>query len=84
MKECWHCGGAEETHNARTTGTGACHGVFGYGIGDLAEAVGADVETVGFGYDETLHDWDRIEAAIARHRPVMITAKSIVKPHPER
>lgn len=49
-------------------------GVFGYGIGDLARAVGADVETVGFGYDETLHDWDRIEAAISRHRPVMITA----------
>ena len=49
-------------------------GIFGYGIGDMARAVGAEVETIGFGYDETFYDWDRIEAAIARYQPVMITA----------
>ena len=32
-------------------------GVFGYGIGDLARTTGAEVKTLGFGYDETLHDW---------------------------
>ena len=48
-------------------------GVFGYGIGDMARSTGADVRTVGFGYDETLHDWERIERAIAEFRPKMIT-----------
>jgi aspartate aminotransferase-like enzyme len=48
-------------------------GVFGYGIGDLARSIGAEVETVGFEYDETLHDWERIEAAIINFKPKMIT-----------
>ena len=49
-------------------------GVFGYGIGEMAQAVGADVKTVGFSYDETINDMARIEAAIAEFKPRMITA----------
>lgn len=48
-------------------------GVFGFGIGDMAKSVGAEVETVGFGYDETLHDWERVERAIVEFKPKMIT-----------
>ena len=48
-------------------------GVFGYGIGDMARSIGADVRTVGFGYDETLQDWDAIEQAIVEFKPKMIT-----------
>src|SRR5512142_2973094 len=39
-------------------------GVFGYGVGDMARSIGAEVQSVGFDYDETLHDWDKIEQAI--------------------
>jgi aspartate aminotransferase-like enzyme len=49
-------------------------GVFGYGVGDLARSAGAEVRTVGFGYDQTIADWEWIEAAIAEFRPKMITA----------
>jgi aspartate aminotransferase-like enzyme len=49
-------------------------GVFGYGIGEMAQSIGADVKTVGFSYDETINDMARIEAAIADFRPRMITA----------
>jgi aspartate aminotransferase-like enzyme len=49
-------------------------GVFGFGIGDMARSIGAEVRTVGFGYDETLKDWETIEQAIAEFRPKMITA----------
>lgn len=49
-------------------------GVFGYGIGEMAQAIGADAKTVGFGYDETIHDSARIEAAIGEFKPRMITA----------
>lgn len=49
-------------------------GVFGYGIGEMAQSVGADVKTVGFSYDETINDMARIEAAIAEFKPRMITA----------
>lgn len=48
-------------------------GVFGYGIGEMAQSVGADVKTVGFSYDETINDMARIEAAIAEFKPRMIT-----------
>jgi aspartate aminotransferase-like enzyme len=48
-------------------------GVFGYGVGDMARSIGVEVQTVGFGYDETLHDWARIEMAIAEFRPKMIS-----------
>ena len=49
-------------------------GVFGYGIGEMAQSIGADVKTVGFSYDETINDMARIEAAIAEFKPRMITA----------
>lgn len=48
-------------------------GVFGYGIGEMAQSIGADVKTVGFSYDETINDMSRIEAAIAEFKPRMIT-----------
>lgn len=49
-------------------------GVFGYGIGDMARALGAEVHTVGLRYDETLEDLTEIEREIAAFRPKMITA----------
>lgn len=49
-------------------------GLFGEGIGDMARAIGAEVETVSFGFDEAATDLARIEAAIRRLRPKMITA----------
>ena len=49
-------------------------GVFGFGIGDMARTVGAEVRTVGFGYDETINDWDAVEQAIVDFQPKMITA----------
>lgn len=49
-------------------------GVFGFGMADMALALGADVRTVGFGYDETIHNWPLIEQAIAEFKPKMITA----------
>lgn len=48
-------------------------GVFGYGIGEMAAAIGAEVKTVGLPYDQTISDWDEIEKAIAEFRPKMIT-----------
>lgn len=49
-------------------------GIFGYGVGDMARSIGAEVRTIGFEYDQTLHDWDAIERAIVEFRPKMITA----------
>ena len=49
-------------------------GVFGYGIGEMAQSIGADAKIVGFSYDETINDMARIEAAIAEFKPRMITA----------
>lgn len=49
-------------------------GVFGYGIGDMARSIGADVKTVGFGYDETIRNLEIIEAVISEFKPRMITA----------
>jgi aspartate aminotransferase-like enzyme len=48
-------------------------GVFGYGIGEMAQSLGAEVQTVGFSYDETINDMARIETAIAEFKPRMIT-----------
>lgn len=48
-------------------------GVFGYGVADMARAIGVKVQTVGFEYDESLHDWARIEQAIIEFRPKMIS-----------
>ncbi len=48
-------------------------GVFGYGIGDMARSIGAQVKTVGFPHNETLHNWEKIEEAIIEFQPKMIT-----------
>jgi aspartate aminotransferase-like enzyme len=48
-------------------------GVFGYGIADMARALGAHVQTVGLAYDETLSDLAPIEQAIVAFKPKMIT-----------
>lgn len=48
-------------------------GVFGYGIAEMAQTLGADVKTVGFGYHETINDMARIEVAMAGFKPRMIT-----------
>lgn len=48
-------------------------GLFGYGMGEMAEAIGCEVRTVGFGFDETFTDFDLIEKAIREFRPKMIT-----------
>lgn len=48
-------------------------GLFGYGIGEMAEAIGCEVKTVAFGFDETFTDFDIIEKAIREFQPKMIT-----------
>ena len=35
-------------------------GIFGHGIGQMAEAIGCDVHTIGFGFDESIIDYDLI------------------------
>ncbi len=49
------------------------NGVFGYGIGDMAKQVGAEVEVVGFGYDD-IPDPLQVREAAQRFRPRLITA----------
>ncbi len=48
-------------------------GVFGYGIGDMARQIGAEVEVAGFGY-RAAADLDVVRAAALRFRPRLITA----------
>lgn len=48
-------------------------GLFGSGIGDMARSVGATVETVEFDWN-TAADPDRVEEAIVRFKPRMVTA----------
>ena len=48
-------------------------GVFGYGIGDMARSIGAQVKTLGFAHNQTLQDWLKIEEAIIEFQPKMIT-----------
>ncbi len=48
-------------------------GVYGYGIGEMAAAVGAEVLTVGLPYNETLADLSAVEKTIAEFKPKMIT-----------
>lgn len=49
-------------------------GVFGYGIADMARSIGAEVKTLGIGYDQTFSDWEAVEEAILEFMPKMITA----------
>ena len=48
-------------------------GLFGYGIGEMAAQLGAEVQTVGFGYDN-IADPDQVRAAAHAFRPHLITA----------
>jgi aspartate aminotransferase-like enzyme len=48
-------------------------GVYGYGIGEMAAALGAEVRTVGLPYNETLAELSRVEKAVAEFKPKMIT-----------
>jgi aspartate aminotransferase-like enzyme len=48
-------------------------GVFGYGIGEMAAMIGADVRWVEFGFDEVLRP-EPVEAAIKEFQPKMVTA----------
>lgn len=48
-------------------------GLFGYGMGQMAESIGCEVRTMGFGFDETFTDFDLIEKAIREFQPKMIT-----------
>jgi aspartate aminotransferase-like enzyme len=47
-------------------------GVFGYGFTEMAKQLGAEVETVGFGYDEVA-DPQRVREAAQRVRPRLVT-----------
>jgi aspartate aminotransferase-like enzyme len=49
-------------------------GVFGYGIAEMAEAIGCDVKTLEMPYDETLKDFEKVDQAIEGFQPKMITA----------
>jgi len=48
-------------------------GVFGYGIGEMAAAIGAEVRWVEFGYDEIIRP-EAVERALKDFRPKMVTA----------
>lgn len=48
-------------------------GLFGYGIGEMAAQLGANVETVGFG-DDRIADPNQVREAALRFRPQLITA----------
>ena len=48
-------------------------GLFGYGMGEMAEAIGCEVKIMGFGFDETFTDFDLIEKTIQEFQPKMIT-----------
>ncbi len=48
-------------------------GLFGEGFADMAKGIGARGETVAYDYDETIHDLDRVEDAIKRFRPKVLT-----------
>jgi aspartate aminotransferase-like enzyme len=49
-------------------------GVFGYGIGDMARALGCEVRTLGLPYDQTLGDLTALEETLRAFKPKMITA----------
>ncbi|MBM3263995.1 MAG: alanine--glyoxylate aminotransferase family protein [candidate division Zixibacteria bacterium] len=48
-------------------------GIFGYGIGDMARHIGAEVQTVGTDFDD-IAALDAVEAALRSFRPKMVTA----------
>ena len=50
------------------------NGIFGHGIGEMAKSIGANVLTLSFDYDKAPTDYNKIAAAIKKHKPKMITA----------
>ena len=50
-----------------------CTGVFGFGIADMAQSIGANVKRLEFGYNETISDFNEIEKWIDLFKPKMIT-----------
>lgn len=48
-------------------------GVYGYGIGDMAAGLGAEVRRVGLPYNETLSDLTEVRKAVSEFKPKMIT-----------
>ncbi|MBU1108147.1 MAG: aminotransferase class V-fold PLP-dependent enzyme [Candidatus Riflebacteria bacterium] len=51
-----------------------CSGVFGYGIADMAEAIGAEVKRLTLPYDQTFNETGELERLVAEFKPLMITA----------
>jgi len=49
-------------------------GLFGTGIGQMAETIGCEVKTIEFPSDCSFEDYDLIEKTIAEFKPKMITA----------
>lgn len=49
-------------------------GVFGYGIAEMARAIGAAVKVFGLDHDRTLNDLNPVSDAVRDWRPKMITA----------
>lgn len=49
-------------------------GLFGHGIADMAQAIGAEVRKIILPDDQTLSDTDLLEAAVDTFKPKMITA----------
>ena len=54
-------------------------GVFGYGIAEMARTITAEVQVVGFEYDEAA-DPEKVSAAIAAFRPRMVTMVHVEAP----
>lgn len=50
------------------------NGVFGRGIGEMAQSLGAEVEFVEFPFYEAANDFERIDAVVKRIQPKVITA----------
>ena len=48
-------------------------GLFGYGLGEMAQSLGADVRFIEFAFNETVHEFERIEQALFDFKPKMIT-----------
>jgi aspartate aminotransferase-like enzyme len=48
-------------------------GIFGRGIGVMAEGLDCEVHLIEFGFDESINDFDIIEKAIQEFKPKMIT-----------
>jgi aspartate aminotransferase-like enzyme len=48
-------------------------GLFGHGLGEMAQSLGAEVRFVEFAFNETVHQIERIEQSIIEFKPKMIT-----------